>query len=170
MSANKKIQACIGLGNEGKEYQHTYHNIGALAASCFKSWAVEDEHTGLLFKSPEGFMNTSGLAIVPWLKKHNVSTDAFLLIHDDSDLLVGDYKISFGGGCAGHNGVQSVIDALGTPDFWRLRIGISSADELVRAKALDFVLKRYGLREKITFAEVFKKAWEELRSDPRLKS
>ena len=153
MNANQRIKVVIGLGNPGTEYAHTYHNIGSWSLQYVKGVAVYQ---------PQGYMNQSGVDLARWLKMNNLLPEDIIVVHDDSDLLLGTYKISAGGSSAGHNGVQSVIDNLGTADFRRLRIGIRSADEPVRKKALEFVLQRFPQEQEAVFIDVVKKAWQEI--------
>jgi len=94
----------------------------------------------LTFVRPLTFMNVSGAAVREAARKFNVLPEHIIVLHDDSDLPLGDRKISFGGGSAGHKGVQSVIDHLHTEDFSRVRIGIRDPQERARKKAGDFVL------------------------------
>jgi len=160
MNANSKIRAIIGLGNPGKEYEHTYHNIGAWSLPYFQD---------MLTYQPKSFMNESGLDIARWLKMSNLTIAEVVIVHDDSDLPIGSYKLVKGGGSAGHNGVQSIIDHLGTEEFWRLRIGIRDPQEAVRKKDLEFVLQRFPKEQEAVFKEVLQKAWSELTSSVRTK-
>lgn len=120
-----KFKLIIGLGNPGKEYASTYHNVGFLAIDFL------DISSGLakLLKS-DTYMNESGAFVLKNIKKYKVSPEEILIIHDDSDIELGKYKISFARGSAGHRGVQSIIDTLGTKNFWRLRIGIGKNTKL----------------------------------------
>jgi len=102
-------------------------------------------------------MNESGKAVKEAVKYFRAKPEEILIIHDDSDIELGKYKISFGRGSAGHQGVESIIKSLGTKNFWRLRIGIRRTK---RKKAGEFVLK------KITPAD--KLVWERLFSDLKI--
>lgn len=156
------IKALIGLGNKGKEYAHTFHNIGAWTLSLFEAYAHAEERAQLLFEYPSGSMNESGAPLRSWLENHNLTAQDILIIHDDSDLPVGSYKLVQGGGSGGHKGVQSIINNLGTEDLWRLRIGIRDPQETVRIKALDFVLHRFPKEFEPIFESVAQRAWTEL--------
>lgn len=148
------IKAIIGLGNPGRKYAHTYHNIGAWSLKYFKDIPVYQ---------PKNFMNDSGRDIAVWMKLNNLTPSEIIVVHDDSDLMIGDYKISTGGSSAGHKGVQSLIENLTTPDFMRLRIGIRNPDEQVRKKAVDFVLERFSKDTEKIFTVVLQKAFLEVR-------
>ncbi len=134
----------IGLGNPGAEYENTYHNVGALAVEELAKTITEDatpvwkNHkklfsyfsnlqspiSNLIFIRPLVFMNESGLAVKEALKKFNIMPEDLIVIHDDSDLAIGKFKISRGQSSAGHKGVQSIIGRLGTQEFERIKIGV----------------------------------------------
>lgn len=144
-----KIKILIGLGNPGKEYESTYHNVGALFIDHLNEVAPEKR-----FKKTNDFMNKSGARVLKIMKSLGVKSEDLLIAHDDSDLKVGKYKLSYGRGPAGHKGVESIINSLGTKNFWRLRIGIRREKE-VREKAGDFVLKRITPTDKMILEKVF---------------
>jgi len=151
----------VGLGNPGSEYEYTYHNLGMLFlrglqtnfAASFKN------HTSKIFRyakiksrifvEPLTFMNESGSAVQTALHYFKETPQHLLLVHDDSDLVLGSYKIDFGRGAAGHKGVGSVINALGTKNFFRLRIGIRplASEGKKREKASEFVLRKIKKEE-----------------------
>lgn len=162
---SKHIRGLIGLGNKGIEYKKTYHNIGVLAQAFFKEKIhAEFPETQLYFFSVSSFMNTSGAPVQKFLKLHNLLPEEAVLIHDDSDLLLGEYKLTFGGGDGGHKGVQHVLEVLKTNDIWRLKIGVRSPDEQIRIKAGEFVLKTIPVKDFKIFTDVFERAWDELRA------
>jgi len=101
------------------------------------------------------------------MKKIGAKPNDLIVIHDESDLPLGDYKISRNKHSAGHRGVQSIIDALHTKDFTRIRIGIRPAAEIKRKKASAFVLKKITARDKRILNAVFKKIASDL---PELRS
>ncbi len=159
------VEGLVGLGNIGKEYEHTYHNIGAWSLPLLARAAADDGFEEVLrFKGPSGYMNESGPAIKEWLAYNNLALDRMIVIHDDSDLEIGTYKLVRGGGSAGHKGIESLVQHLGTKDFWRLRIGIRVPNEPVRKKALDFVLDRFPDSLETEFEQVFKKAWADVKT------
>ncbi len=132
----------VGLGNPGQEFTGTRHNLGfvvldQLAATLGVSWAHERDvmvarigHDWLI--KPWTYMNRSGAALKDFFAYHNISTDPadlhrdLLVVHDELDFEPGVWKTQRGRSSAGHNGVQSIIDACGTKDFNRLRIGIGN--------------------------------------------
>ena len=141
----------------GAEYENTYHNAGARALDAIardpfgadgaprweahKKLFAYAQIAGWIFVKPLTFMNESGTAVREAARKFNVPPENIVLLHDDSDLPLGTWKISRGRGAAGHHGVESAIAALGTNDFTRIRIGIRPESERVRKKAEEFVLR-----------------------------
>jgi len=163
------IKLIAGLGNPGEKYAGTRHSVGfavvdALAAQFDASWnqwkghwaarIVTGTEEATLFKA-EDFMNVSGGALAAHVNFYKLPSDELLVVHDDLDLSFGRLQVKFGGASGGHNGVQSVIDQLGTDQFWRLRVGIgrpmSGAGE--RGKGTDtdqisgYVLSRFSADE-----------------------
>jgi PTH1 family peptidyl-tRNA hydrolase len=169
--AEKKIKLVIGLGNPDPKYEETYHNAG----KTFVSWLVKELGCGFQTESlfeyakcdnyiwvvPRTFMNESGRALLEVIKKFGAKKDEILVVHDDSDIALGQYKISFNRSSAGHKGVDSVIHALRGKDFWRLRIGIRPETLLEklhitrRRKASSLVLSKTKERDKKIFQRVF---------------
>lgn len=137
----------VGLGNPGKQYADTYHNAGYLAvdfltgAAKFRAASSKKfsyfKKGDDIFVKPAAFMNDLGPAVKDALKYFKIKPERCAVVHDDSDIELGKYKIAFQRGSAGHKGVESVIAHLGTNGFWRVRIGIRSR----RGKAGDFVLR-----------------------------
>lgn len=108
----------VGLGNPGEKYQNTSHNVG--------HWLVDQLEAldGFTLRKTSVYMNNSGLAVKRLLDEMKLSPDNLVVAHDDLDLKLGEFKLQEGRGSAGHKGVQSIIDTLGTQNFWRLRLGI----------------------------------------------
>lgn len=147
----------VGLGNPGKEYERTWHNIGAMFVEHimspygpdwhkerdFRYLTCEKDQTlpeGTILVIPASYMNESGPAVRSALKKFNLTKNHLIIAHDDSDLPLGEVRLEFDRGSAGHNGVRSVIFTLGGQDFWRLRFGIRKENQAQRVPAGDFVL------------------------------
>lgn len=130
----------VGLGNPGKKYKNTPHNIGfrvidALKKTLFPrmSWKkrfeggflrVEVEGEEVLFFKPFTYMNRSGLAVRNALAAFSLGPESLWIVHDEYDLPFGVLKVDVSRSSAGHKGVQSIIDALGTNRFWRFRVGV----------------------------------------------
>ena len=143
---NVKPRLIIGLGNPDKEYEHTYHNVGFLAVDFLAGY--------LKTLKSEVYMNESGGFVRKTIKKNGVKPEEILIIHDDSDIKMGEYKLSFGRSSAGHRGVQSIIDSIKTKNFWRLRVGIRKNK---RQKASEIVLKKISKGDMEILNKVFKK-------------
>ncbi len=222
-----KIKIIIGLGNPGKRYEGTYHNVGFLAVdylsknpllnfpigsekkantslfsttrpTCLSNSGGRGElieetkfHKFKLLKAGT-HMNESGNFVDKTLKKYHLQPQEVLIVHDDSDIELGKYKISFGRSSAGHQGVESVIRKLKTKNFWRLRIGIRrnadkrgletqiNADNIsinqrknlresaaFRMKAGEFVLKKINSRDKKTLAQAFEEIGKKFYKQPK---
>jgi peptidyl-tRNA hydrolase, PTH1 family len=143
----------VGLGNPGAEYEYTYHNAGWLAIDAWMARTTKAtlkhykklldfaETDDAVFIKPLTYMNESGKAVREALKQFGGKPENLIVIHDDSDLTIGAYKVSYARGAGGHKGVQSIIDALKTNAFRRVRIGIRPAREAKRQKAGEFALK-----------------------------
>jgi PTH1 family peptidyl-tRNA hydrolase len=143
-----------GLGNPGREYARNRHNVGwmvvdELARRHGGSWRAKfngqlaeiriDGHKVALLK-PETFMNDSGRAIQAAMKFFKLDPDAVLVVHDEGDLELGRLQARIGGGAGGHNGLRSVAQQLGTPEFMRLRVGVGRPERGDPRPLADFVL------------------------------
>ncbi len=151
------MKIILGLGNNGKEYQNTYHNVGFLMLDYLKTKEFD-----LPLIKLAGFMNEAGKDAAKALKKYKLSPEDILVIHDDSDIPLGEYKFSENRGSAGHKGVQNIIDVLGTNNFSRLRIGIRPPETIDHIKAEDFVLNNISKTNLEILEKVFVQAGEEL--------
>src|SRR5919197_6014018 len=147
----------VGLGNPGREYMRTRHNVGwmvgdELARRHDATWKAKfngrlaeiriDDHRVALLK-PETFMNESGRSVAAAARFFKVPPDAILVVHDESDLDLGRLQARLGGGLAGHNGLRSVAQHLGTPDFLRLRVGVGRPERGDPRPLADYVLSDF---------------------------
>lgn len=159
-SNNRQIKLILSIGNPGEKYEKTYHNAGHLFLDsltdknfkAYKDFAYTKEDNLILVKSLT-FMNQSGKAAKQALKYFGIKPYELLVVHDDSDLELGNYKIDFAKGTGGHNGIQSIKDHLKTKEFHRLRIGIRKH----QGKAGDFVLKPMSKADLQTLEDLFPK-------------
>ena len=117
------MKLVVGLGNPGKEYEGTRHNTGRVLVGLIEK-KLEDQK--IKFITPDNFMNNSGKAVAPLIKTKK-DLASLVVIYDDIDLPLGKMKISFNRSSGGHNGLGSVIKALKSEEFLRIRIGISPA-------------------------------------------
>ena len=151
----------VGLGNPGKEYQGSRHNVGADFVA-----ALEDKFPGQA-KAAElnVYMNNSG-GPVRKLVASKKAAERLVVVHDDLDLPLGTLKMSFGSGSGGHRGVESIIKALKTKEFVRLRVGISPATPSGKVrkpdskKVVDFVLGQFRPPEREKLKKVQKRVGE----------
>jgi peptidyl-tRNA hydrolase, PTH1 family len=165
----------VGLGNPGDEYAETRHNFGfrvvdelvaKISAAKEKTRAKAQAWSGKMDKmvvhiiEPQTFMNLSGEAIVPFMKSKKIAADSLVVVHDDLDIPFGEIRVSRNVSAAGHNGVQSIIDSLGTQDFTRVRLGIGRPPENMPADR--FVLQRFTAEEKKKLPEIIEKAISEI--------
>lgn len=147
----------VCLGNPGKKYQKTRHNVGRM----FGDWVVKnklDSKIGVVVL--DGFMNQSGEYLQKIIKNTNWQPQDLIVVHDDLDLAFGDFKIQFGRGAAGHHGVESIIEALGTDQFWRVRIGIGRPPAEIDPEK--FVLMPFSSQELATLPVWFQKIFDQL--------
>src|SRR3954453_7880629 len=147
----------VGLGNPGREYARTRHNVGwmvvdELAGRHGGTWRGKfsgqlaelriDGHRVALLK-PETYMNESGHSVQAAVQFFKVEPDALLVVHDESDLDVGRLQARLGGGLAGHNGLRSIAKTLGTPEFLRLRVGVGRPGRGDPRPLADYVLSGF---------------------------
>jgi peptidyl-tRNA hydrolase, PTH1 family len=144
----------VGLGNPGREYALNRHNAGfmvadELARRAGGSWRakfsgrlaevrIDGHRVGLL--KPETFMNDSGRSVQAASAFYKLEPDAILVVHDEGDLPLGRLQVRRGGGLAGHNGLRSIAQRLGTPEFLRLRVGVGRPGRGDRRSLSDYVL------------------------------
>lgn len=163
------MKLIVGLGNPGKQYAKTRHNMGFMVLDEFKratestanwsGWEVSKKcnaeiskgtignETVILLK-PLTYMNMSGIAVQLATSFYKITPNSIIVIHDDKDIPLDELKTQTDRGSAGHNGVNSIITELGTQNFTRLRVGIASADPQKMTNIPDFVLKKFGLLER----------------------
>jgi PTH1 family peptidyl-tRNA hydrolase len=154
---SEPIRLIAGLGNPGPDYECTRHNAGFwlidhIADDLHVSFTNEKPFFGhvakarvageaVLLVKPMTYMNRSGQAVGAVARFYKIDPCQVLVLHDELDLLPGQAKLKFGGGHAGHNGLKDIQAALGSPDFWRLRLGIGHPRSLGLAQQVaDFVL------------------------------
>ncbi len=145
----------VGLGNPGSKYWNTRHNVGYAALDAL----AEDLHISVsrvkfqgmygqgtmggqkvVLLKPTTYMNLSGQCVQPLLAWHRIKPGAMVVVHDELDIPPGALRFKFGGGNAGHNGLKSITEQMGTPNFYRLRIGIGRPPQ--RGDVTSWVLGR----------------------------
>lgn len=150
------LKLLVGLGNPGAEYEATRHNAGfwwidAVARDCGVALQPEKGFFGNVAKAriggqavwllePMTFMNRSGQSVGALARFYRIEPHEILVVHDELDLLPGQIKLKQGGSHAGHNGLKDIQAQLGTPDFWRLRIGVGHPG--VKSEVIHWVLRK----------------------------
>jgi peptidyl-tRNA hydrolase, PTH1 family len=150
----------LGLGNPGKRYQYTRHNIGFMVLEKIAArWEVDLKQKSfdalwnrgkiaginVLLAMPQTYMNLSGNAASKLLAYFKVDISNLIVIHDDLDLPFGKLRLKTGGGDAGHKGLKSITTCLGSADFMRVRIGIGKPSDWIPVE--DYVLQRFDSGE-----------------------
>lgn len=134
------MKLIVGLGNIGKDYENTRHNIGFMALDYYLGsinwkedkfayvYSIKDGNETVMFVKPTTFMNLSGNAVRYYANYYKIDIDDILVIQDDLDLPVGKIRIKKNSSAGGHNGIKSIIEQLGTNSFLRVKVGISRAN------------------------------------------
>jgi len=177
------MKLVVGLGNPGEKYENSRHNVGfrLIDESVTRDTRYEKRTpskikklvtcyvspvTDVLLAKPQTFMNESGRAVKTLVNFYKVSLDNLWVIHDDLDIKLGEHKIQKGRGPKVHNGVNSVEEALGSKDFWRVRIGIENRISGYRDIGISgekYVLEDFNPEELTTFSPVIDKIIQELK-------
>ncbi len=167
------MKLIVGLGNPGKEYDRTRHNVGFMFLDylvaqtdsqpfhVMKKCESESTEVGIaggrfLLVKPQTFMNESGRALRKCMDFYKVSQADVFVAHDDLDIQLGSYKIQLGKGPKVHNGVNSVELAVQSPEFMRIRIGIESRNAEQKMTGGEFVLSNFSDQDEKILDNVFK--------------
>ena len=163
----------VGLGNPGREYRDTRHNVGFMAVDRFcemqgvrlgkvKFQAIIGETRigveKVILAKPQTFMNLSGNAVASVVRFYKIALENVLVVHDDLDLPFGTLRLRPGGGAGGQKGLQSTIDRLGTQQFPRMRIGIGRPSGQMDAAA--YVLQKFGSADQEELDMILRRAAE----------
>jgi len=150
------MKLVVGLGNPGKEYENTRHNVGFIILDNYlknDKWTKEKNYMitnkvisgeKVLFLKPLTYMNLSGHAVSEVANYYRILPQDILIIHDDLDLNSGQVRIKFDSSSGGHNGIKSIIEQLGTMKFARLKVGIGKSDNIDAKK---YVLNKLSTEE-----------------------
>jgi PTH1 family peptidyl-tRNA hydrolase len=166
------IRLIVGLGNPGPDYEQTRHNAGFWLVDQLARGALarESRYNALACKTsiaghevwllePQTYMNRSGQSVGTLARFYKIAPDEILVVHDELDLPPGSAKIKKGGSSGGHNGLKDISAALGTQDYWRLRIGIGHPRTLnLQQPVVDFVLHRPRKEEQPLIDEAIEKS------------
>lgn len=163
----------VGLGNPGKEYASHRHNAGFMAvdelASRLRADAFRDKFSGaytkashagedLVLLKPMTFMNLSGQSVQPAAAFFKVEVSRLIVLHDELDVPFGEVRLKLGGGHAGHNGLRSIMQSMGSPDFVRLRLGIGRPAAGFRGEVTDWVLSGFDTMERAELGGILSRA------------
>lgn len=184
------MKLIVGLGNPGEKYENTRHNLGfqaidhllkdthsAKAAVWTKNSKLKSELASIDYEAekvilakPQTYMNNSGMAVSLLLNYYKIDPSDLWVVYDELDLPVGVMKIRFGGAAAGHHGVESVMEKVGTDKFWRFRLGIGASHDKEHPigrqnikKAKEFVLGGFDSSDKGKIRELIKHASKALQ-------
>lgn len=181
------MKLIVGLGNPGEQYENTRHNLGFEVVDTLlhklelspDSWEnsaklkclickYKGKNEDLVFVKPQTFMNDSGTGVRAVMNFYKVKAEDVVIIHDDIDLKLGQLKVRQGGSSAGHKGVESVIEKLGTDNFIRFRLGIAPEQHSGLAKMAEhhknsfnvekFVVSPFDAHEKSKIKHLLKRA------------
>jgi PTH1 family peptidyl-tRNA hydrolase len=172
----------VGLGNPGKQYEKTRHNVGFmildalhthLKSEGINNWELSKKFNAeisgctirgekIILAKPLTFMNRSGETVGLIGQFYKLTHKDLIVVHDDKDIPLGEIKIQQDRGHAGHNGIKSIMEILGTKDFVRVRIGIASENKKKMEDTASFVLKKFGVFEKKKLELMIGKAVEEI--------
>ncbi|MBQ9724457.1 MAG: aminoacyl-tRNA hydrolase [Neisseriaceae bacterium] len=172
------LKLIVGLGNIGTEYAATRHNAGfwfvdELAYRHKAQFKAEKKffceiakvvikHREIRLIKPTTFMNLSGQAVAAVAHFYRVHPDEILVVHDELDLPTGSLKLKQGGGNNGHNGLKDIQARLGTPNFWRLRLGIEHPGD--KNQVVSYVLKKPTLEQQVKIDESILNALDEIET------
>jgi PTH1 family peptidyl-tRNA hydrolase len=138
----------VGLGNPGKDYLNTRHNVGFMVID-----ALPKSSKFKALKSDQ-FMNESGVFVSKQIKAHHIKPEGLYVVHDDLDIKLGEYKIQFGHGPKDHNGILSIEEELRTKYFWRVRVGVDNRPLDNRPMGEAYVLQNFTNEERVILDKV----------------
>ncbi|RMG99597.1 MAG: aminoacyl-tRNA hydrolase [Aquificota bacterium] len=165
------LKLIVGLGNPGKDYERTRHNVGFMVVDelvrrlgvktysqeCLSHlYKVNFMGRQVLLAKPQTYMNNSGLAVFNLLEDYKISPQEMLVVYDDLDLPLGKLRLRLKGSSGGHHGVESIIREIKTEDFPRLKIGIGRPRD--KSKVVEYVLSPFEKHEEDTLLRVLDRA------------
>lgn len=166
------IKLFVGLGNPGAQYEDTRHNAGfwwvdALSRELKTPLALDKSYHGLLARTqvhgqtvwllePQTFMNLSGKSVGSLARFFKIKPEEILVAHDELDIVPGQVKLKLGGGHAGHNGLRDIHAQLGSPNYWRLRIGVGHPG--VKEEVVSWVLQKPSPEHRDAIEESIKRS------------
>lgn len=171
------VYLVVGLGNPGRKYENNRHNVGFMVVDrlarahglpdfkekfsgvwCKGDLSVGGQRLSAALLKPQTFMNLSGDSVQPAAAFLKVDVAKIIVVHDELDLPWRDVRLKVGGGHAGHNGLRSMIQRLGSPDFVRVRVGIGRPPPGFKGDVADFVLQDFDTMERAELPDVVDRA------------
>ncbi len=167
------IELVVGLGNPGKEYENTRHNVGFMVVDelarrlrvrepreeCLSHvYRVHVAGRPVLLAKPQTYMNNSGFAVINLLEEYGVDPESMLVVHDDLDLPLGMIRLRLSGSSGGHRGVESIIKHIKTQNFPRLKVGIGRPKK--KEDVVRYVLSPFSKEEEDLVRSVIRRAGE----------
>jgi len=161
------MKIIVGLGNPEEKYAKNRHNVGFMVLDKLLAVRWESKFEALTCKvgdtllvKPQTFMNRSGDSVSEIVNFYKVSTDELIVVHDDLDIRLGEFKIQKGIGPKVHNGLTSVEERLGKKDFWRVRVGVDN--RTVKIAGEDYVLSDFSSDEETIINKIIKEIIDHL--------
>lgn len=172
----------VGLGNPGKKYEKTRHNIGFMALDLlresegffeFSEWKEDKKFKAevsgatinakkIILAKPTTFMNNSGESVQKIASYYQVPRENIIVVHDDKDINLGEIKVQSGRGHAGHNGIKSIFEHVGDENITRIRVGIKAKNDRKMQNVPKFVLGKFGIFERAVLNNTLQKAKTEI--------
>ena len=167
------MKLIVGLGNPGDKYEKTRHNVGFRVCDelqnklgmegwkyekKYEAEIVEDKEKQIVLIKPQTFMNLSGKSVSEYAKFFKIDSADILVIYDDIDLMFGETRFRDRGSSAGHKGMQSIIDLMGTNEIVRVKVGIGHEEKKIPTEA--FVLQKFSDEEEEKLPEIIQEACE----------
>lgn len=176
------MKLVVGLGNPGKTYAKTRHNVGFMILDALReelnewnisNWELSKKFNAeicgatvhgekIILAKPMTFVNGSGIAVQLIAHFYQMTHRDIIVVHDDKDIALGEIKVQTDRSSAGHNGVQSIITRIGTQDFIRVRVGIKCDNERKMRDAAKFVLSKFGIFERKIVEKTISRTVEEI--------
>jgi peptidyl-tRNA hydrolase, PTH1 family len=171
------MKMIVGLGNVGGEYEKTRHNVGFMFLDYIKTrkewWefglkptmkAMVLKERNIILAKPTTMMNLSGETVVALMNFYKIKEEDLMVVHDDLDISVGEWKCQNGKGPKVHNGVNNIEELIGKKNFWRIRVGIDGRTPEMRKKiqAQDYVLSNFTIEQQKVLDNVFEQVFDYL--------
>lgn len=158
------MKLLIGLGNPGEKYEKTRHNVGVMLVERVGNAldAPQEGTGGWKAVKLKCFMNDSGIEVRQVVNFYKISAKDLIIVHDDLDIPLGNFKIQHGKGPYGHNGILSIERELGTKEFTRIRIGIENRDPENKVAGVEYTLQNFTSEEFVIIEKTFDQIFSQL--------